>query len=299
VPLNDLRGQDRAVALLKKLLTAGRVHHAYLFSGPAGSGQREAALAFAQALNCPVDPLGCGRCPRCERIAHGSDPDVIALVRDPESAGREIRVEPVRQVCAALQLAASEGPYKIAIVEDADLLNASAQNALLKTLEEPPPKTVLILLDDGEERLLPTVRSRCLRIPFAPQEAGASNPLQRDQIVEDVLELLSKRGTPSAGLTALAFAERFSDDREAAMLAAGEVAAVLRDLLRVMSVAGTEVPSVNPDRLTRLREVASHLAPSDLLDGLQALEEAIVALQSNGAARLQLEAAALKLGRAA
>jgi DNA polymerase-3 subunit delta' len=302
VPLNQLQGQHRAVALLQKLLSGGRVHHAYLFSGHAGADQREAAIAFAQALNCPVDPQGCGNCDRCQRIARRSHPDLLTLVLDPEAPGREIRVEPVRQLSAALQLAASDGPYKVAIIEDADRLNPSAQNALLKILEEPPPKTVLILISDGEETLLPTVRSRCLQISFSWRPlAGstASSPSTRDPLIDELTQLLSSRGSWQATLLALALAEHFSDDRERALQAAGEAAVFLGDLLRVMSDPGGNVSLANADKLPQLRELASRLVPADVLDGLDSLEEAILALQGNGAARLQLEAMALKLGQAA
>jgi DNA polymerase-3 subunit delta' len=298
VPLNDLRGQDRAVALLKNVLSGGKLPHAFLFSAPIDL--TAAATAVAQAINCPVDRLGCGRCTRCQLIAGRGHPDLLTIARDPESAGREIRVEPVRQLRAALQLAPSEAPYKVAIIEEAGQLNPSAQNALLKILEEPPPMTVLILLADAEERLLPTVRSRCMRISFAwhPEEAS-SGWRGREQLVDDLTKLLAGRGTPAASLLALGFADHFSDDREEALQAAGTAAVFLRDLLRLMSAGPGGAPLTHADKLAQLNALASRLDPVEILDGLQALEDAVVALQGNGSARLQLEAAALKLGRAA
>jgi DNA polymerase III subunit delta' len=304
VPLSDLRGQDHAIAFLNKVLSGGRVHHAFLFSGEPGAGTQEAATAFAQALTCQVNPLGCGTCDDCERVRKGLHPDVLRLARDPASAGREIRVEPLRDLCAALQLAASAGGYKVAIIDDADQLNPSSQNALLKTLEEPPPRTVLVLTTALEDRLLPTVRSRCLRVAFGPASPGLTgdgrDPQRREELVRDMLELYQHRGTPEATVSALSFAEHFGADRDGALQTTGEVALWLRDLLRFLCTgeggSGLLPSGAKPADLSQL---ASRVHPVDVLDGFDALEEAVLALQSNGAARLQLEALGLKLGKAA
>ena len=304
MPLSDLRGQDRAVAFLNKLLTGHRVHHALLFaegpSGEPGAVARQAALGLAQALTCAVSPLGCGRCDSCERILKGLHPDVLRLARDPASAGREIRVEPLRDLCAALQLAASAGGYKVGIIEEADQLNPSAQNALLKTLEEPPPRTVLILATANEDKLLPTVRSRCLRVVFAAQAPGAFTAPDAErhaELVQEVAALFRQRGSPEAAIGALSFAERFGEDREQALQTTGDLAFWLRDLLRYLSTGeggGNLLPAGETE--AGLAQLTANLGPSEVLDGFDALEETVVALQGNGAARLQLEALALKLG---
>jgi DNA polymerase-3 subunit delta' len=304
VPLSDLRGQERAIAFLQRVLTGKRVHHAFLFVRPAAEAQtvRDIATAFAQALTCRVSAAGCGQCADCERVAKNLHPDVLRLARDPASAGREIRVEPLRDLCAALQLAATTGRYKVAIVEDADLLNPSAQNALLRTLEEPPPRTLLILCTAAEDRLLPTIRSRCLRVPFGIGEvqAAGEDSERRRALWQDLGELVRRRGTAQAVIGAIAFAERFGEDRERALEAAGEVAFWLRDLLRFLATGeagdGLLVKSAEPGGLNDLR---ARIQPADVLDGFDAVEDVSLALQTNGSARLQLESLALRLGDAA
>jgi DNA polymerase-3 subunit delta' len=278
------------------------VHHAFLFARPAAEAQtvRDVATAFAQALTCRVAALGCGQCADCERVAKGLHPDVLKLARDPASAGREIRVEPLRDLCAALQLAATTGRYKVAVIEDADLLNPSAQNALLRTLEEPPPRTVLILCTAAEDRLLPTIRSRCLRVPFETTETQAQGeaPERRRALWQELGDLVRRRGTAQAAINAVALAERFGEDRERALEAAGEVAFWLRDLLRFLAT-GEATDRLLVKEPSALDELRARIQPADVLDGFDAVEDVSLALQTNGSARLQLESLALRLGDAA
>ena len=169
----DIRGQDRAIAVLRAALGKGRLHHALLFAGPPGAGKRTTALALAAAINCEVAPgEGCGTCSTCTRIADGFHPDVITLAR--EGAAQIVPIETVRaQVIAAVALAPHEARERVFLIDEANSLQPAAANALLKTLEEPPARTRFVLMTLAPDQLLPTIRSRCQRVGFAPLAADA------------------------------------------------------------------------------------------------------------------------------
>ncbi len=187
MPFSDIRGQDRAVRMLRAAIGRGRVHHAYLFAGPEGVGKELLARTFAQALDCEKgDGDACGACVACRKIAHGNHPDVRLVMPEAEAVARkllakadiegtpsrDIRVEQVRDLRAKLALKAVEGRRRVAILVPADRMNPTAQNVLLKTLEEPPPDTTLILISSASDALLPTIRSRCARVLFGPLPEG-------------------------------------------------------------------------------------------------------------------------------
>jgi DNA polymerase III subunit delta' len=177
----------RVVEGLRRQMAAGEVTQAWLLLGPPGSGKGAVADAMAAALNCRIAPRsGCGTCSSCERILRRRHPDVHNLA--PE--GSVIPVDVIRE--AVLPEAARspfEGTTKVFVIEDADLMNEPAQNALLKTLEEPQADTVFILTSEHEEELLDTIRSRCraVRLEAVPedrlvellQEEGASKEWAR------------------------------------------------------------------------------------------------------------------------
>lgn len=158
--------ESRPVAGLASQVRKGDVPHAWLFAGPSGSGKRAAAVAMAAALNCTVEPnVGCGTCSSCLRILRHRHPDVHHVV--PE--GPLIPVATIREgVIPEAYRSPFEGHRKVFVIEEAERMNPEAQNALLKTLEEPQPDTVFVLISDREDELLETVRSRCRRIQLAP-----------------------------------------------------------------------------------------------------------------------------------
>jgi DNA polymerase III delta' subunit len=184
--------QDRVVSLLKRAIERSRVPHAYLFSGPVGAPLLDTATALAAALNCAVARgEGCGECDSCSKIIGGIHPDVVTLVR--EGAANIVPIESVRnQVIARIGLPPHEADVRVFIVEEATAMAPPAANALLKTLEEPPPRTLFILLTTAPEQLLPTIRSRCQRVRFG----GGAGLIDADP---SRAERISKLGEELAG----------------------------------------------------------------------------------------------------
>ena len=177
-----LQGQERAVAQLRRSIDLDRVPHAYLFSGPPGAPLGDAAIALAMALSCQRTPgEGCDAspdemCDACAKIASAIHPDVVTLVR--EGAAQIVPIESVRnQVIARVGFPPHEGKLRVFIVEEATALAPPAANALLKTLEEPPSRTLFVLCSTAPDQLLPTIRSRCQRVRFA---AGNGLPADAD-----------------------------------------------------------------------------------------------------------------------
>jgi len=166
------------VQLLQRSLARGRLGHAYLFTGHRLEELERLARTLAKTLNCqrPVKKGGvaidcCDECPSCRKIDNETHVD-IHWAR-PESKSRIVTVEQTRELMREIQLKPTEAEYKVAIIAAADRLNTQAANAFLKTLEEPPAKSVLILLSTEPQRILETILSRCLRLNFST-EAGRS-----------------------------------------------------------------------------------------------------------------------------
>jgi len=180
--LSDIRHQERAVSILRRALRSGRMPHAYLFSGPAGVGKETAARALAARLLCgdeklPPEADACGRCPSCHLMATDNHPDFHLIYRGlhrlhPDPAVRARRglflgVDLVRHfVIEPAGTRPTHGRRRVFLFREAERMNEEAQNALLKTLEEPPGAACLILVTSSAERLLPTIRSRCQHVPF-------------------------------------------------------------------------------------------------------------------------------------
>ena len=173
----DFPEQSAVTELLQRSLERGRLAHAYLFSGSTVAELEAVARTLAKALNCQAPPRrspagfsldSCDQCPVCRRIQEGNHPDVLWL--RPESKSRVITIEQVRELLQTIHLKPNEAEFKVAAVVEVDRLNVQAANAFLKTLEEPPPRSVLLLLSTDPSRILETILSRCLRLNFSGEK---------------------------------------------------------------------------------------------------------------------------------
>jgi len=272
MPLTDLLGQDRTVAILAGLLKNRTVAHAYLFSGEDGVGKTLAAGEFARALLCVEGGSdACGVCAACQRAAAGIHPDLHRITA-PE---RQIRIDQVREIEERLSIRSFEGGYKVVVVEAADTMNPAAANAFLKTLEEPPPMSVLILVSARPDLLPDTIRSRTQRIRFYP--------LPRAEVLERTRAVFPESAALRTGLAdgRLAVAldpdletrrDGFIDSFDRMIRGSAEADEVWKDRadmdewfdfaivwirdLMLCAVGSPENLLANRDRLARIRELA-------------------------------------------
>ena len=181
---DTLVGQTRAVAPLRSAASGHGMSHAFLFTGPPGSGRSNAAIAFAAALECEQQPPGCGTCHSCHTVLTGSHADVTVVRTDRLSIG----VDEVRELVRRSALAPVGRRWQVMVVEDADRLTEQAANALLKAIEEPTDRTVWMLCAPTVEDLLPTIRSRCRLVTLAtPSTSDVADFLTRTDGVEPAL----------------------------------------------------------------------------------------------------------------
>ena len=231
--LREIIGHRRLTTLLARAIERESLPPTLLFAGPPGIGKWAAARATAQAVNC-LDPVhsphdylaidACGKCRACDRIARGMHVDVIAMEPDDRTS---IKIDVVRDVLGRTAFRPFEGKRRMVLIREADTLEPQAQNSLLKSLEEPPPGTIFILTTAVPGALLPTVRSRCMRLRFGRLTAAeVAAVLVRDH---DRSEIEAREAAPLADGSvgqALALADNdLTALRDAAML-------LLRDTAR-------------------------------------------------------------------
>ena len=188
---DTILGHDRIIEVLRRSLRSGKTAHSYLFEGISGCGRKKTATALIQALFCAALPDdACGVCPSCRKIDGGNHPDIHVIAPLPDK--RDISVEQLRELQHYLSLRPYEAPRKACIIDPAERMSVNAANSLLKTLEEPPGNAIIILLTENAGMLLPTVRSRCQLIRFAPLSP------------EHVLSLLERGGMTTEAATLVA-----------------------------------------------------------------------------------------------
>ena len=163
MPFSDIKGQDKALEMLKIYMDEGRLEGGYLFTGPASVGKKMTAKILSQALNCAENNNeACGLCPSCLKIKGDSHPDVHMISGDEA----QLKIESVRQLQKEINLRAYEGRFKVFIIDNAHTLTPEAANCLLKVLEEPPRFSLIILISDKSNLLFKTVLSRCKIVKF-------------------------------------------------------------------------------------------------------------------------------------
>lgn len=323
----DLVGQERAVRLLQRGLKTGRTAHAYLFTGPEGIGKRTAALALAQALNCQQGDAmenGCGVCLSCRKVARGLHPDVQVI--GPEGAA--LKIEQVRALEADAVLGPYEGRRKVFILDSAEKLTEQAANALLKTLEEPPGWTVLVLLTTTPSALPLTIVSRCqtvilsalpdqtmqaylvrkgvdqararLLVSFSRGSIGRALSVEVESLASSRDLLLGELGRAllDGPAALLELAEKQAKDREGLHQQLEVLSAWLRDLM-VAKVSGRAECLINLDRAEEVARQAEMLPLETILDGLREVRGAMDGLTRNANPRLTLEHLFLRLREAA
>ena len=251
---DGLVGQAHVTSILQGAVAASRtgeesqeMTHAWVFTGPPGSGRSSAAVAFAQALICPNQ--GCGSCNDCRSAATGSHPDVEII----RTEGLSIKVEEVRELLTRVAWAPSMGGWRVVVMEDADRLTESAANALLKAIEEPGTRTVWLLCAPTLHDVLPTIRSRCRHIQLhtPSDEAVAQVLINRDGISESMAHFAAKVSQGHIGRAKyLALNENVRSNRTTIMrlplqlnslAAAFKAAQTLVDLATTQANAASEV----------------------------------------------------------
>lgn len=179
MPFEDFLGNDHCVKLLRQTLQRNRVPPALLFSGPDAVGKRLLGKHLALALNCLDTGIDnwCGACSQCRLIELGHHPDVRLI----EPEGQVVKIEQVRSLAREASYKPFQGRTKVFILDEAHRLNMAAANALLKTLEEPPSSSKLVLITSKPHSLLPTVRSRCQALHFAPLKESEIREILQDK----------------------------------------------------------------------------------------------------------------------
>jgi DNA polymerase-3 subunit delta' len=328
-------GQSKAVDLLRRSLESGRLSHAYLFVGQPHVGKMSLAINLAQALNCENEERPCGQCKSCLRIASGVHPDVQVVGRlagaDSGEAGakKEISISQIKELQRSAGLQPYEGKHRVFIIDGAEYLNEESANCLLKTLEEPPPNVLFILLTVNDNRLLPTIVSRCQRVELYPLHAGVIEQalIERWQVTPEKAKLLSRlcRGGIGWAVSAaqdeklteerslrlselielvddglehrFAFASKlaaqFSKSRDSVEEALGLWLEWWRDILLVKEECAQLITNV--DHKETLNRHAKRYSLTEIRDFIEAIRTAWEQLEQNANPRLVLEVLMLSI----
>ncbi len=311
---DSVLGHDRIKALFARALGEGRMRSALLFTGPEGVGKKHLALLIARALVCQRgggEP--CDACPACGRAARGLHPDLLLLA--PE--GNSLKIDQVRDVVREIQGRPFEARSRAFVVDDAHLMTEQASNALLKSLEEPPPTSHVILVTASPQALLTTIRSRCQTVRFAALPNGTVEAFlrARDKMSDDVhlraqlsggslktaldfeagayrghrdavLELLEALPGGSAA-DRIAAAERLAEADEPEVALTG-LRSLLRDVVALRAGARGE-DLLNADVAQRLARLASGRVGPRAVELAEAAGETRAALRANGNRLLALD----------
>jgi DNA polymerase-3 subunit delta' len=318
-------GHAKQVETLRLALVHGRLHHAYLFVGATGVGKKTIGVSLAKAIHCAMATGDfCGECADCARIQDGNHPDVRFI--EPLAGKKEISIQQIRELEKELNWRSFSGNKKIVIVDPATLMNLPAQNALLKTLEEPPKDSLLVLIAPNLGGLLPTLRSRCLRVSFAPltRDQVAAFLVSQKKVPVEEAELLAAMSMGSLEIvaavdprellarrhgwiglllrvasgdyrTAAETAEALADNKEESLRFLEWAESWYRDLL-VYTVTQNRQEVVNVDMLAQIQQVSAAVELEHLLARIAEAKESSAAIQRNLNRRMVLEALLLNAG---
>jgi DNA polymerase-3 subunit delta' len=293
-----VRGHDAWVGAFARAVGRGRLAHAYLFTGPAGVGKRLFATELAKALLCEARPEGtfeaCDRCPSCVQVEAGTHPDFFSAARPAESLEFPFRL--MKELCQSFALKSARGRGKVVVIDDADDLNEESANCFLKTLEEPPPGSVLVLVGTSADRQLPTIVSRCQVVRFAPLATDVVADLLAAQGVGDAAlrERLAQLSGGSPGLARALAAPALWEFRrsflEGLTRPTPDAVALARSYAEFVEGAGKESAA----QRERARLVLRLLI--DFLDDALAVSQGATPRHTEPADRAALEALAARLG---
>lgn len=324
----DIIGHVWAVELLREHVIQDHVRHAYLFTGPQGVGRRTLAIRLAQAINCSQPPVAgeaCQTCRNCTHIMGMQHPDLAVVQAD--QIGRTLKVDQIRELQHDLSLAPYEAHFRVAVLLRFEEANPSAANALLKTLEEPPPRVILIVTAESAESLLPTIVSRCevLRLRPLKLETVSQGLQTRWELPPQQARFLAHLSSGRVGYAIRLHQEPerleqrqvWLDDHHT-MLGANRVKRFayaealakdidnLRDTLQVwlsfwcdilLRAAGASAPLTNLDRAEEIKNLVSHINLATAHSMVTALVRALKLLDRNTNARLVAEVLMLNLPR--
>ena len=298
MPFRDVIGHRRLIDLLARSIRDDSLPPSLLFTGPAGAAKRDTAIAVAQALNClnlrtPTD--ACGECSACARIARGMHPDVLLV--EPGDSGT-IKIEQIRDAIERSTYRPFEGRRRVVIVDDAAALVTPAQNALLKTLEEPPASSVFILLTSRPDVLLPTVRSRVIRLSFAEDGATVEDAEARE-VAQRVLERAAAGGDAGRRLDAAKdlltnTGGGSASDREQLASHLRAIAVLLRDV-EVLATGADERLLAQPGDRPLLDRLTRAFRGERGLRAFAAIDRALAALERNAGVKVVADWVAVQL----
>ena len=334
--MSTIYGQDHILRELDSELAQNRLSHAYLLVGAPHIGKMSLALHFAKTINCLnlYDGTPCQNCNQCIRISNAQHPDVCietlgTMLNDSSRTAMSMHINQIRDVLHRVNLSPFESSHKIIIFEKAELLNQESGNALLLTLEEPPPNVVFFLLTDKENAMLSTIHSRCrkLQLHTLPKREVSNYLIEKHHVEPSVAEQLARLSQGCLGSAinsiinteilidrtnqitkvyetsqsplqtrfayASEIAETFREDRASAKNILFFWQRWWRDLLLVK--IGTEDFIFNLDYISELRLHASSLAQTQVVNFLKCLEDTISHLDRNVNARLAMEVLMLNL----
>ena len=319
----NIYGQDKQIAILKCAMKTERVAHAYLFCGMKGIGKRSTAGVFAKALNCKgggIDP--CGSCSSCRKIDHGVYPDVITI----ESEGVFIKIQDIRDLQNQIKFKPFEGRKRVFMIVDAEKMSIPSANALLKTLEEPNPSNILILVTSRPYQLPGTIISRCQKIQFNPVQKdtitsfledrasldrnsasllassargsiGKALEMMRESYLtfkNEVIEKLVDWESERDPLIFFSFVDDFGEDRKEITERLNVLMDWYRDML-VYKETGETDRLINQDIINITRQFSERLSGYDILKSVKAINQAYTAIEQNANKQLTLESMMFKL----